>query len=94
MKKKLNTIVTIFSGVNDGTYTLSVSNHIRSCKVNLPQWRQHTANELLTFDDLKQTKLSIDKISQFSLRPPEFRSTIDMVGNYFRWFHIEMKKVR
>ena len=40
---------------------------------------------------MKQSKLSIDKITQFSLCPPEFRCIIDMVGNYYRWFYIELK---
>ena len=73
----------------DGAYTTSVSNHIRLFK-QLDQWRQHTENELLIFDDLKQSNLSIDKITQYCLRPPEFRKTIDMVGHYYRWFYIQM----
>lgn len=35
--------------------------------------------------------MKFDKITQFCLRPPEFRSTIDMVCYYYRWFYIYMK---
>ena len=44
------------------------------------------------YDDLKSSKVSIDKITLFSLRPPELRGFIDSVQNYFRWFSIEKKK--
>ena len=76
--------------LEDGAYVGSISDHVRQ-SLGLPAWRQHTANELLMLDDLKLSKVSIDKISQFSLRPPEFRSTIDMVGHYYRWFYITTK---
>ena len=77
--------------IEDGAYTSSVFNHNRSNKVDLSQWINHTEYELLTFNDKKQSKLSIDKITQLSLCPPEFWCIIDMVGNYYRWFYIEMK---
>ena len=35
--------------------------------------------------------MRFDKITQFCLRPPEFRTIIDMVGYYYRWFYIDMK---
>ena len=40
---------------------------------------------------MKQSKLLINKITQLSLRTPEFRCIIDMVGNYYQWLYIEMK---
>ena len=76
----------------DGYYTNTTSDQVRSNKDNLQQWRQHTINENYILNDLKQSGLSVDKITQFSLRPPELRSTIDMVGNYYRWFYILMEK--
>ena len=57
----------------------------------LPEWRKHTSNQITTYTDLKQSRVIIDKISQFSMRPPEFLNIIDMVGNYYRWFFIDMK---
>ena len=33
----------------------------------------------------------LDKITEFSIRPPEVLSRIDQIGNYFRWFVIDSK---
>ena len=54
----------------------------------LDDWRYHTDSEILILEDIKKSKLSIDKISQFSIRPPELRCLIDQVGNYYRWFEV------
>jgi hypothetical protein len=35
-----------------------------------PEWRKHTSNQITTYTDLKQSRVIIDKISQFSMRPP------------------------
>ena len=67
-----------------------MSNHIRSNKVNISQWRNHTEYELLTLNDMKQSKSLIDKIKQFSILPPEFWCIIDMVVNCYLWFYIDM----
>ena len=79
------------NAVEDGAFVSSASNHIRNNMNGLPDWRQHTSNEMMTFMDIKQSKVSVDKVMQFSLRPPELRSTVDKVGNYYRWFYICMK---
>ena len=55
----------------------SVSNDIRSSKEGLPQWRKHTTSEIKIFEDLFKSRISIDKITLFSLRPPEFRYIIN-----------------
>ena len=57
------------------------------------EWRQHTDTENLILDDIKRSNISTDKISQFSVRPPELRYIIDQVGNYYRWFKIKPKKL-
>ena len=89
VSKKIN----IDSETNDdGFFINSVSDQVRSNKPLLPNWRQHSINDKLLMNDIKQSGLSVDKVTQFSLRPPELRGTIDMVGNYFRWFHIIMQK--
>ena len=36
--------------------------------------------------------LFVDKLTQFSLRSPELQSTIDTIGNCYRWFYIIMDK--
>ena len=79
--------------VKDSQQTGSVSNDIRQDNV-LPQWRQHTEYEMRIYEDLKVSKISIDKISLFSLRPPEFRHTFNNPGQYFRWFSYCKKKVQ
>ena len=56
----------------DGAYILLVSDHIRSGITNLPQWRNHKENELLCINDMKSSKLLIDKITKLSLHCPEF----------------------
>ena len=37
-------------------------------------------------------RISIDKITLFSLRPPELRNITNRTKHYFRWFHTELKK--
>ena len=76
--------------VRDSAQTGSVSDDIRRNK-QFPQWRQHTTNEMKLYEDLKLSKVSVDKITLFSLRPPELRGFIDNVTHYFRWFSIEKK---
>ena len=71
----------------DGEYITSASDSIRQ-SLQLDKWRQHTPNQILIMDDLKMSNVSIDKVTQFSMRPPEFIGIIDSVRDYFRWFHI------
>jgi predicted GIY-YIG superfamily endonuclease len=82
--------ITTDTQVEDGVYTTSVSYHVRSEKDNFPRWRRHNQSELIIMNDLKQSGMGYDKITQFSLRPPELKVLIDMVGHYYRWFYIDM----
>jgi hypothetical protein len=43
------------------------------------------------YEDLKVSKVSIDKVTLFCLRPPELRGFIDNIRLYFWWFSIETK---
>ena len=45
------------------------------------------------YDDLKQSKVSVDRISIFSLRPPELLDILDSTRLYFRWIYIKKKKL-
>ena len=45
------------------------------------------------YDDLKQSQVSVDKISIFSLRPPELLDIIDTTREYFRWIYIKKRKI-
>ena len=82
----------VLSPVSDRAQSGSISNDIRSSKEGLSQWRKHTTNEIKIFEDLFKSRISIDKITLFSLRPPEFRYIINTPKHYFRWFHTELKK--
>ena len=75
--------------IEDGVYTTSVSSHVRSVK-DLPEWRRHTENESIIMSDIQQSGMRYDKITQFSLRPPEIKTFIGMVGDYYRWFYVDM----
>jgi len=79
--------------VEDGAYVGAVTASVRRNN-DLAQWRQHTPNQLLILNDLKLSKMSVDKINRFSLRPPEFLELSDNVGAYYRWFYISKKKIK
>ena len=34
------------------------------------------------------SSVSVDKITMFSVRPPELRRLFRKVGDYYRWFHV------
>lgn len=67
--------------VEDGAYVeTAVQNFRRS--LGLEGYRIHSENQLLILDDLKLSKMSIDKVTQFSLRPPEFLQLFNTLGEY------------
>ena len=41
-------------------------------------------------NDLKKSKKGYDKVTQFQLRPIENKLVIDMAGQYYRWFYVDM----
>lgn len=84
---------TVIQPSPDGAQSGSVSDDIRKAKM-LDDWRQHTVNDLRIYEDLKLSKASVDKITIFSLRPPEFRVIFNKPGLYFRWFSISKKKIK
>ena len=63
---------------------------VRDAK-HFPPWRQHHDQELLILQGHYKVSISVDKITRFSVRPPELRSMIMNVGNYYRWFFIGEK---
>ena len=78
---------------DDGEDAGVLSDIIRRDIIN-DDWRYHTVSEILILEDINKSKITIDKISQFSVRPPELRYIIDQVGNYFRWFRIFPKQLK
>jgi len=81
------------STVEDGAY-LEIETVIIREEKNFPEWRLHTDSQRLILNGLRQTDSSIDKITKFSVRPPELLKIFDQVGNYFRWFHISKKEIK
>ena len=72
------------SNIEDGANLVSISHTVRKA-LDLPEWRQHTDSELLILQGSLNTSISIDKITQFSLRPPELRFFFDQPGIYYRY---------
>ena len=75
------------SNIEDGANLVSVSHSIRKL-MDLPKWRLHTDSELLILQGSLNTSISIDKITKFSLRPPELRFFFDQPGNYYRYIFV------
>lgn len=79
--------------VEDGQHVFPPPYNLRSAK-NFQEWRQMSENDILTYTGLLDSHVSVDRVSQFSLRPPEFRCLFDAMGEYFRWFeYIKGKRV-
>ena len=76
----------------DGAYVGCAIDVFRR-SLHLNEWRMMSQNQLLIIDDLKLSKLSVDKVTQFSLRPPELLHVFDKLEYYFRWFEIESTKI-
>ena len=66
---------------------LSLSNRIKN-ELHFPQWRQMRQSELMILEASKKSIVSINRISKFTLRPPELRYSIDQAGLYYQWFKI------
>jgi hypothetical protein len=69
---------------------------INSEREDLSWRRQFTENQIGTHKDIQLLKshCRVDKITQFSLRPPEIMTLVDMVGRYFRWFEISSEPLK
>ena len=57
--------------LEDGAYIKTAVQLFRMY-LGLNNHRLHSANQLLILDDLKLSKISIDNVTQFGLRPPDF----------------------
>ena len=71
----------------DGISTSFPASKVR-LKKNLPEWRQLKDTELITLEGALSSRVSVDKVTGFSLRPPELREIVTQVGNFYRWFYI------
>ena len=77
-----------YDNLDDGIDLSVPSEKVRRTERNLVGWRQHTESELLTMDGILYSSISPDRITLFSLRPPELRPFIRKVEQYYRWFDI------
>ena len=81
----------ITQDVQDGVYLCAAVDTFRR-SVGLDEWRQHSVSQKLILDDLKLSKISVDKVTRFGLRSPEFLYIFDKLGDYYRWFLISNSK--
>ena len=74
----------------------TTEHNINSEREDLSCQRQFTENQIGTHKDIHLLKshCRVDKITQFSLRPPEIMTLVDMVGKYFRWFEISSEPLK
>jgi predicted GIY-YIG superfamily endonuclease len=77
----------------DGSHIGSISDDIRR-NLELEEWRQHKNNEIMIIHDLRRSNVSLDKVSIFSIRPPELRQLFNRIGFYFRWFQVSNKTLK
>ena len=78
----------------DGAEVGNECNNARKEK-KLFQYRQFTNNQLLILSQEKKQRTKIlDRISEFSIRPPELLLCFDKVGMYYRWFKIIEKPLK
>jgi predicted GIY-YIG superfamily endonuclease len=52
----------------------------------LAAWRQFTAHQLVLINDYFHSKVTIDKVTLFGMRPPELRGLFSRVADFYRWF--------
>jgi hypothetical protein len=58
----------------------------RELRGSLPQWRQFMTSQVIIINDTFFSKVSLDKVTVYGMRPPELRVSIWSIGNYYRWF--------
>ena len=77
----------------DGCDLLPMGYVVREQK-HYPVWRQLRDPELLILQGCFNITVSIDKITQFSVRPPELHSIVTFVGKYYHWFYVSKTKIK
>ena len=77
----------VYNTVEDSARTDNfVAARVREQIPGLLGWRLHTFSERMTFESVHACRLSVDKVSKFSLRPCEFRKAFPQMREYYR-FH-------
>ena len=81
MEKK-NRAMFMDGGIDDEADLIPYTYKVR-CDKQFPAWRKHRDIELVILQGSLNADISVDKITSFSLRPPELRHIFVEVGNYF-----------
>ena len=63
-----------------------INNKLR--ELSLLEWRKYTNNEVQILKDIQQSSISVDKISQFGVKPPELRYLFRKIEYYYCWLTI------
>ena len=74
------------NGPDDHAQTVSDIARVRSNKFRNQQSRQMREPERFVLIGALQSNISVDKITKFSVRPPELRTIFNEVGIYYRFF--------
>jgi hypothetical protein len=85
--------ITFDDNTEDDAYICSAVENYRRIETDLDTARLQTNSQNLIVDDIKLSKISIDKVMQYGLHPPELLKVITKLGNYYRWFVVDKKKV-
>ena len=82
----------MFNAIRDSARTDNfVSARIREEIDNFPTWRKHTDSERLTFYSVDAFHFTVDMVSNFSLRPCEFRKAFPQMRQFYRFFEYSSK---
>eukprot|EP00957_Ditylum_brightwellii_P043851 3325177-Ditylum_brightwellii.AAC.1 len=76
--------ITFDDNTEDDTYIFFAVESYRRVKADLDTARLQTNSQNLTVDDFKLSKISINKVTQYGLRPPELLKVITKLGDYYR----------
>ena len=72
--------------LEDGAHLVSPGDTYRN-SVMSGNWRQFSCSQKMILNDMKLSKVSVDKVTKFGLRPPELLQLFNKMGDYFRWFN-------
>eukprot|EP00957_Ditylum_brightwellii_P189522 14425910-Ditylum_brightwellii.AAC.1 len=76
--------ITLDDNTEDNAYICSIVESYRRVKADLDTARLQINSQNLIVDDIKLSKIIIDKVVQYGLRPPELLKVITKLGDYYR----------
>ena len=82
-----------YDNMEDGA-DVTIPSHEYRKSIELPTWRQHSDSELLILNNAMCSSISLDKITEFSIRPAELRILFKQPGLFFRWFYVVTKEIK